>query len=274
VYHLTAEASLKLRRFGPMNSPNETIPTPTASDFLLSNPPVEKTRLVDKDEAANLSLRLRSNGGPIVCALARNSNSLFAYWEIDWPVVFRRTAPRRREVYLRLQKSDGAEISSTLIEPMAGQCEISVPNSNSAYRVEVGYFGVDEVWHSVGSAQVVSTPPDSLSEPAAATFATVPFHLSFQRLTDLFQASGAGDGPVIEQLGRIQEKASMPGGGESLTSAEGEILRAVDASLPNGWQDAARNPGREIDLEQRLTEILGFGTTSPTNSFGGTSRGS
>ena len=76
---------------------------------------------------------------------------------------------------------------------------------------------------------------------------------------------------MIEQLGRIQEKALMPEGGESLTSAEDEILRAVDASLPNGWQDAARNRGREIDLEQRLEGILGFGGSSPANSLGGSS---
>jgi hypothetical protein len=256
-----------------MKSPNETIPASAASDFRLSNPPFETTRFADENEAAAGNFRLpRSYGIPMVCALARNPISLFVFWEIDWPALFNKTPPRKREVYLRLQKPDGTEISKVLIEPMAGNCEVSVPNSNSGYRVELGYFGVDETWHSAGSADVVSTPPDSLCEPAAATFATVPFHLSFQRLTDLFHASAGANGPVIEQLGRIQEKALMPEGGESLTSAEGEILRAVDASLPSGWQDAARNPGREIDLEQRLEEILGFGSSSPASALGGSSR--
>jgi hypothetical protein len=255
-----------------MKSPNETIPTPAASEFRLSNPPVE-TQFADENEAETGNFRLpRSYGIPMVCALARNPTSLFVYWEIDWPALFKKTPPRHRQVYLRLQKPDGTEISRMLIEPMAGHCEVSVPTSNSGYRVELGYFGVDEAWHSAGFADVVSTPADSLSEPAAAAFATVPFHLSFQRLTDLFHASAGANGPVIEQLGRIQEKALMPEGGESLTSAEGEILRAVDASLPSGWQDAARNPGREIDLEQRLEEILGFGSSSPASALGGSSR--
>jgi hypothetical protein len=266
-------AGFRLLPFDIMKSPNETIPTPAASDFRLSNPPVETTRFVDENEAATGNFRLpHSYGISMVCALARNPTSLFVYWEIDWPALFKKTPPRQRQVYLRLQKPDGTEISRTVIEPMAGHCEVSVPNSNSGYRVELGYFGVDETWHSAGSADVVSTPSDRLSEPAAAAFATVPFHLSFQRLTDLFHASAGANGPVIEQLGRIQEKALMPEGGESLTSAEDEILRAVDASLPSGWRDAARNRGREIDLEQRVEEILGFGASSPASSLGGSSR--
>jgi hypothetical protein len=264
----------KLLRFVPMKSPNETIPTPAAPDFRLSDPPIETTWLGEENEirSRNLGLLPRTYGTPIVCALARNPTSLFVYWEIDWPALFKRTAPRNRQVHLRLQKSDGTEISSTMIEPMAGHCEVSVPSSDSSYRVELGYFDADEAWHSVGRADVVNMPSDGLSEPAAAAFATVPFHLSFQRMTDLFHAS-AGT-PVIEQLGRLQEKALMPDGNASLGSAESEILRAVDASLPNGWQDGARNPGCEIDLEQRLAEILGFGSSSPANAWGGSSRSS
>ncbi|MEP6685872.1 MAG: DUF4912 domain-containing protein, partial [Verrucomicrobiota bacterium] len=256
-----------------MKSPNETISTPAASDFRLSDPPLETARSVDDNqgEAGNFRLLPRSYGTPVVCALVRNPTSLFVYWEIDWPAFFARTAPRNRQVHLRLQKADGTEISKSVIEPMAGHCEVAVPDSNSGYRVELGYFGLDDAWNSAGSANAVSTPPDALSEPAAATFATVPFHLSFQRLTDLFHASTSGGGAVIEQLGRLQEKALMSEGGESLTSGEEEILRALEASLPNGWQDAARNPGREIDLDQRLEEILGFGSSSPAASFGGSS---
>ena len=257
-----------------MKSPNETIPTLAASEFGLSSPPVETSGPAGENagETRDFELLPRAYGIPFICALARNPTSLFVYWEIDWPALFKRTAPRNRQVHLRLQKSDGTEISSTMIEPMAGHCEVSVPSSNSSYRVELGYFDADGAWHSVGKADVVNMPSDGLSEPAAAAFATVPFHLSFQRMTDLFHAS-AGT-PVIEQLGRLQEKALMPDGNASLGSAESEILRAVDASLPNGWQDGARNPGREIDLEQRLAEILGFGSSSPANAWGGSSRSS
>ena len=124
-----------------MKSPNETIPTPAAADFRLLNPPVETTRFVDKDEAeaANYHPRSRSYGSPIVCALARNPTSLFVYWEIDWPVFFKRIPPRRREVYLRLLKSDGTELSSTLIKPTAGHGKGTVPNRNKAYKGEIGY---------------------------------------------------------------------------------------------------------------------------------------
>ena len=103
---------------------------------------------------------------------------------------------------------------------MAGYCDVSVPNSNSGYRVELGYVGVDEAWHSAGSADLVNTPADSLGDRTEGTFATVPYHLTFQRLTDQLRASADAGESVIEQLARLQEKALMRAGSASLTSVE------------------------------------------------------
>ena len=257
-----------------MKSPNETILTPAPADFDLSSPTVDGTQVTAEDAAGRVDFDLlpRAYGIPLVCALARNPTSLFVFWEIDWPALFARTAPRNRQVHLRLQNSDGTEISRIVIEPMAGYCDISVPNSDSSYRVELGYFDVKEAWHSAGSATAVNTPPDRLGDRLEETFATVPYHLSFQRLTDQLRASADAGESVIELLARLQEKALMQAGSASLTSTEEEVLRAIAANLPGGWRDAARDPGGEIDLDRRLEEIMGFGSTSPTSALGGSSR--
>ncbi len=254
-----------------MKRPHET--TPVTTDFRLSNPPVETSWLAGngEEEAGNSRQLPRSYGRPIVCALARNPTSLFVYWEVDWPSLFALSAPRNRQVYLILQDSDGAEVSRVVVEPMVGNSEVSVPRANRGYRVELGYFDVAEVWHSAGSANVINTPNDNLSEPAATTFATVPFHLGFQRLADLFRASTVTNRTIIEQVAQLQKQASTPEGFEVLSLEEAEILGALNASLPNDWREKMRNPGREINLERRLGEILGFGSSSPANSPGGSS---
>ena len=133
---------------------------------------------------------------------------------------------------------------------------------------------MDEAWHSAGGATAVNTPADSLGDRLEGTFATVPYHLSFQHLTDQLRASADAGESVIEQLARLQEKALTRAGSASLTSAEGEVLRAIEANLPDGWRDGARNPGAEIDLDRRLEEIMGFGSTSPAGALGGSSRSS
>jgi hypothetical protein len=257
-----------------MKSSNETILTPVPADFDLSNPPVDRTQITGEDPAGSRDFDVlpRAYGIPLVCALARNPTSLFVFWEIDWSALFARTAPRNRQVHLRLQNSDGTEIRRIVIEPMVGYCDIFVPNSDSSYRVELGYFGVDEAWHSAGSATAVNTPADSLGDRLEGTFATVPYHLSFQRLTDQLRASADAGESVIAQLARLQEKALTRAGSASLTSAEGEVLRAIEANLPDGWRDGARNPGGEINLDRRLEEIMGFDSTSPASALGGSSR--
>jgi hypothetical protein len=117
-------------------------------------------------------------------------------------------------------------------------------------------------------------PPDSVSENVDVDLATVPFHLSFQRLIDLFRASN-GDA-LTEIISRLQNRAVTEEDRQLLSAEEWEILRAMNLSLPE--IDAARRAfadrGDDDLLRKRAEAILGFGATSPPGGFGGSSWGS
>ena len=110
-------------------------------------------------------------------------------------------------------------------------------------------------------------PPDSVMPNADADLATIPFHLSFQRLIDLFRAQN-GDA-LTEIISRLQRRAVSDEDRDLLSADEWAILRAMDLSLDD--IDAARRPFTDRvaseKLRKRAEAILGFGATSPPRSF-------
>src|SRR5438132_11229099 len=78
---------------------------------------------------------------------------------------------------------------SAAVEPMAGNSYLTVSQPRGVYRVEVGYYQPEGVWNSVAISQEVTMPPDDIAQHADVDLVTIPFHLSFQRLIDLFGAT-------------------------------------------------------------------------------------
>src|SRR4029077_13662928 len=116
-------------------------------------------------------------------------------------------------------------------------------------------------------SDMVTMPADTSSTNTEIDVATVPFHLSFQRMIDLFRAEN-GDA-IASNLSQLQG-----GAGESeLSNEEREILRAMDLSLADvaaARRDFAAG-GLDDFLVKRAEAILGFGGTSPSGGLGGSS---
>ena len=257
----------------PENKTNITASkSETASGFRVSEGPVVRLiqgkQSVDFEDGVELP---RVYGEPILFAIARDPRTIFIYWNIDWPSIFEKTAPVDRQVHLRVYKNDGAEETSAAVEPMAGNYYLTVSEPRGVYRVEIGYYQPKDVWNSVATSDAVIMPPDSVSENVDVDLATIPFHLSFQRLIDLFRASN-GDA-LSEIISRLQRRALTDKDRELLSSEEWEILRAMDLSLDQ--IEAARrgfmNRAGGAKLRRRTEAILGFGATSPSRGFGGSS---
>ena len=241
----------------------------TASGFRISEGPVVRVargkRSFDLEDLIELP---RLYGEPILFAIARDPRTIFTYWNIDWPSIFGNASPVDRQVHLRVYKSDGGQETSAAAEPMAGSCCLAVSEPRSVYRVEIGYYQPEDVWNSVATSDAVTMPPDRVSESEDVDLATIPFHLSFQRLIDLFRASN-GDA-LTEIISRLQKRALTAADRELLSPGEWEILRAMNVSLDE--IDAARRAfmdraGSER-LRKRTEAILGFGSTSPSRGFG------
>jgi hypothetical protein len=150
------------------------------------------------------------------------------------------------------------------VEPFAGNHCVAVSQARSVYRIELGYHEPAEVWNSVATSDAIATPPDDVSENDSIDVATVPFHLSFQRMVDAFRASKYDGDALVEIVSRLQERADDPGD-EALTETDRELLRSIDWSLSETdtvQRSRLRKSADPFATRQRIESILGFGVSS------------
>jgi hypothetical protein len=238
--------------------------------FVLSNRPLvplefqeQSSRGLSRDYE-NLGELPRSYGRSVLFGIARDPHTLFAYWEIDWQGAFGNKPPADRKVHLRVISEDGSEETRVTVEPFAGNHCVAVSQARSTYRIELGYNEPADVWNSVATSDAIATPPDDVSENDAVDVATMPFHLSFQRMVDAFRASKYDGDALVEIVGRLQERADIPGD-EALTETDRELLRAIDWSLSETdavQRSRLRKSADPFATRQRIESILGFGVSS------------
>ena len=150
------------------------------------------------------------------------------------------------------------------VEPFAGNHCVAVSQARSTYRIELGYHEPAEIWNSVATSDAIATPPADVSESDSIDVATIPFHLSFQRMVDTFRASKYDGDALVEIVGRLQERADNSGD-EDLTETDRELLRAIDWTLSDtGTEQRVRLRKSEntFATRQRIESILGFGVSS------------
>lgn len=243
----------------------------TASDGFIVSPSPVVTR-GDDEHIQHLGATValpRIYGAPILFAIARDPRTIFTYWSVDWPATFGKHPPPDRQVHLRVIDPDGTEQTHATAEPMAGNCYLTVFQSGGPYRVKLGYYHPADIWHSVATSNEIAMPPGGVSEDFDVDLATLPFHLSFQRLIDLFHADDAN--PLTRAVSELQKRALRTEKGSApLSAEEKEALRASEVSLEE--IESARRSfcalARQPALRKRVEAILGLGATSPAHGFG------
>jgi hypothetical protein len=211
-------------------------------------------------------------GEPLLFAIARDPRTIFTYWNIDWASIFESSAPVDRQIHLRVYRDDGTEETSAPAEPMSGNYYLTVSSPRSTYRVEIGYYQPQDQWHPVGRSEAVTMPAEQTAEGAAVDLATIPFHLTFQRLIDLFRQSNSDT--LTELISRLQQKSLTAEERALLTPEEWEVLNAMNLSLDQieAEQRSFSVRANSAILRRRAEAVLGFGSSSPKGGFGGSSR--
>jgi hypothetical protein len=206
----------------------------------------------------------RVHGAPILFAIARDPRTIFTCWSIDWPAVFAKTVPVDRQAHLRVYRADGVEEESVAVEPMSGNCSIAVSRPSGSYHVEIGYYQPADVWNSIATSKEVTMPRDSFAGYGDVDPATIPFHLSFQRLLDLFGAS-KGDA-LAEMISQFQKRAPN----NEKRKQEREILRAMGLSLSEiaAARRAFIDHANTETLRKRTEALVRFASSSPARGFG------
>jgi hypothetical protein len=242
--------------------------------FHISRKPVVSLAEDEESQALSKGLDLpRFHSPPGLVAIARDPWTIFAYWNVDWPSIFKNAAPIDRQVHLRVHCADGLEEKEAAVEPMAGIHYITMLQRHRACRIEIGYYQPANVWHSVMMSNEIVIPPAETSEAEHVDLATIPFHLRFQQLVDLFGA--ANDDALTTVISRFQTRAVSSGRHKRLSPEERKILQRTGVALSELAD--ARRAFNQIDrekLKRRAEALLGLGTTSPSRGFNWTSAGS
>ena len=234
--------------------------------FHISRKPV--VPLAEDQESRDLSDGLeptRFHGPPRLLAIARDPWTIFAYWYVDWPTIFKNATPVDRQVHLRIHSADGLEEKEAAVEPMTGMHYLTMSQRHRVCRIEIGYYQPADVWNSVATSNTIMMSSAEVSESEQVDLATIPFHLSFQQLVDLF---GVNDEAVAAVISRFQTRAVSSARYEKLSSEERKILQRTGAALSALAE--ARHTFNQIDSEKVKRDaetLLKSGATSPSRGF-------
>src|SRR3982751_6521656 len=169
-------------------------------------------------------------GKPLLVAIARDPRTLFVCWSVDWPAAFAKGLPTDRCAHVRIHQSRNEK--TVAVEPMSGSCAVNDLEPGRTYSVELGYYAPLKTWNCVVIGNEVMMPfaSDSLGE--MVDVASVPFHLTFQRMLEALGTTNGDD--LVDTLRNLQERASR----SELSRDESDVLRALNLS-PEGLQRTA-----------------------------------
>ena len=206
-------------------------------------------------------------GQPFLFAIARDAHTIFASWNIDWPSLFEKVLPVDRQVHLRLYGADRLQEKSVAVEPMAMMHYLTTSGLHTSYRLEIGYYQPADAWHSAATSQEIVMPPGVIGKTADVDLATIPFHVAFQQLVNLFESDSKI--PLAVAISRFEKDVLSSEQSNPLIAADKELLRELGISLPQ--IAAAWRRFDETDAE-KLAKLTGgqpaLGATSPSRKFG------
>jgi len=232
------------------------------SGYKISEGPVTSSLLPGPDVEELTELPVHS-GKPLLVSIARDPRTLFVCWSVDWPAAFAKGLPADRCAHVRIRQNGNEK--TVAVEPMIGSCAIEELEPGETYSVELGYYAPPETWNSVVTGNKVMMPFTSESAHQMIDVATVPFHLTFQRILDVFRGSNADE--LAQTLAQFQERANR----SELSRDKAEVLRALDLSPEDLQKTAAARESlaKAERLRERGDKL--FGSTSPGEGFGGSS---
>jgi hypothetical protein len=132
--------------------------------------------------------------------------------------------------------------------------------------VEIGYFQPFDTWHSVATSGEVEMPPHGSVELADVDLATIPFHLNFQQLANVFGAPD--ENSLARVVSEFQKRVLSSDKPNEATRFDTQILRKLNLSPPE--IAAAERDFRKIDTERlarRARAMFRFAATSPVRGF-------
>lgn len=213
------------------------------------------SRISASDVLDDLGSLPRSYGEEMVFLVAQDPNWLFTYWDID---ISRHPGG---PCFLRLEDAAGTLEAEIEVSFETRNWYIPVKKAGGSYSVEIGYHRHGR-WNPISRSPIATTPPDRFSESTAFDFATLPMHISFQRLVESLSHSFASSDQLLPALIHLQQ--TLPTGGSSgfsLDAREREMLQVLLGSELLASFSSGQWSSEELHsaIHQRLRKSLTSG---------------
>ncbi len=189
-------------------------------------------------------------GTQSVYLVAYDPRQLFVYWDVDWAVAGDAVHS------LHVCRADGEVESQMDIARADAGRYLPVRQPGGTYFVELGRRGRDGSWQPLAFSARVTMPPEGLSGETEPKFATLPFHLSFQRLLELIQgAMGRGENltAALARLQRGDHSATTASLLNTLNQLNGEQLHTLGLLL---GQKFSVSSGHDVGGSDSVRTIL------------------
>ena len=171
----------------------------------------------------------RTYGQPFLFAIARDPRTIFVNWNVDWRSVFEKTMPADRQVHLRVIGGEDVVETTVSVEPMSAMHYVTISGLHNPYHVEIGYFQPFDTWHSVATSCEVEMPRQGTVDLADAELATIPFHLTFQQLANIFGTTS--DTSVARVVSQFQKRVLSSHKPNETAPSDTEVLRRLNLSF-------------------------------------------
>lgn len=191
--------------------------------------------------------------------VARDPRWLFSYWDFNWskyaPGSFRGGV---KQFFLKITTTAGADAGLIEINPEARNWYVPVSSPDTAYFAEIGYFDKGGGWQRIVQSGVAVTPADAMAAESAADFATVPVHLTFERLLELVKEKMMEGESLISALARIAGEGRIEFRAGQAPTWTDEQKRLLASLLGDTLIDRLGLGSEEIDqlLRKQLQEKL------------------
>lgn len=224
-------------------------------DFQISSEPLVPTTMEEELPG--------SYGEDLLCLIARDPHSLFIYWDVNWQRLFATVELSPRPVHLRVFRGDSEIEGTREVNPFRGHCYVEVARSGASYSCELGCF-VGEKWIRLISSPGMRTARAELSDDLSTTFATLPLHLSFQRLIELLEVTEAERANLALAVAEWQNKTA-PEQVKAASSGLAELRQRKAEASPTmrseterlKWEELTQQIARQIQEEHGYREFDG-----------------
>jgi hypothetical protein len=250
VPHARSKAGASVKKVKSPDKESTSLPKKTARRR--AKMPAVGESVASGDLLNDLGILPRSYGEEVMFLVAQDPHWLFTYWDID---ISRHPGG---PCVLRVEHASGDLEQEIEVSFETRNWYIPVQKAGGSYAVEMGFHRYGK-WNSIARSPIVTTPRDKFSESAAFDFATLPMHISFQRLVENVSHSFASSEELLPALIKMQQ--ALPLGlssGFPLEARDREILQALLGSEILAGISSGQWNSEELHsaISQRLRESL------------------